>query len=249
MFASQNRIKNQVKHLLDVFRKSEAAIRPHFFLTGPSGSGKTYIVSALCEELDIPMFEINAAQLTAEGISGNSISKALRPLREIWDKPNVIFVDEFDKLFQRNGESTEGFRSQVQDEFLHMLESKVTSVFGEYGKYDQVRVDNTMFIFAGAFQGQDIKTLFDLQKAGMRPEFIGRVPLVFSTEPATLEELYEALPRIELFLEYCKLYPKTNKKAAAAAICEIIKEQSKKLGIGIRMLNSATHQYFMKDIK
>ena len=35
----------------------------------------------------------------------------------------------------------------------------------------------------------------------------------------------------------------------AAAIREIIKEQSKKLGIGIRMLNSATHQYFMKDIK
>ena len=68
MFASQNHIKNQVKHLLNVFSKSEAVIRPHFFLTGPSGSGKTYIVSALCEELDIPMFEINAAQLTAEGI-------------------------------------------------------------------------------------------------------------------------------------------------------------------------------------
>ena len=153
MFPSQEKIASQIRHLIGVHMESEAEIRPHFFLTGPSGSGKSYLTKSIAEEFKAPYFEINAAQLTAEGLSGNSLSKAMRPLREHWNKPNVIFVDEFDKLFQRNGETTENFRSQVQDEFLHMLEAKNASIFTDYGKYEPVRVDNSLFIFGGAFSG------------------------------------------------------------------------------------------------
>ena len=39
MFPEQQRITQQINHLMDVMVKSECEIRPHFFLTGPTGSG------------------------------------------------------------------------------------------------------------------------------------------------------------------------------------------------------------------
>ena len=116
VFPQQEAVHANIKKTLAVFKASEAKIRPHFHLTGPSGTGKTHLLKTVCEFLKMPFIEVSAAQLTAEGLSGNSLSKALRNLRLHWNEPNVIFVDEFDKLFQRNGEHTEGFRSAVQDE-------------------------------------------------------------------------------------------------------------------------------------
>ena len=103
IFPSQEKIFGQLSHILGVFKDSEADIRPHSHLTGPSGSGKSFLLKMVCDEHKIPMIEVNAAGLTTEGLSGNSLSKALRKLREHWNEPNVIFVDEFDKLFLRNG--------------------------------------------------------------------------------------------------------------------------------------------------
>ena len=83
MFPEQHRITKQITHLFITAQKSECQIRPHFFLTGPTGSGKSFLVNQVAEELNFPFFEINAAQLTAEGLSGNSLSKAMRPLRQL----------------------------------------------------------------------------------------------------------------------------------------------------------------------
>lgn len=53
----------------------------------------------LCEACQLSFIEVNAAQLTREGTSGNSLSKVLSPLMQMGGKPTVVFVDEFDKLF------------------------------------------------------------------------------------------------------------------------------------------------------
>lgn len=249
MFPSQERIKGQINHLVGVHHESLANIRPHFFLTGPSGTGKSFLTKQICEEKELPFFVINAAQLTAEGLSGNSLGKALRPLRDHWNKPNVILVDEFDKLFQRNGEATDSFRSQVQDEFLDVLEAKNASVFTDYGKYEPVLIANTMFIFAGAFSGVQMKSLDDLREAGMRTEFLGRVPLVFSTEAVPLDELRDALPHIKLFKDYMTLNKGKFKAAKAIAdICKLMDEQVKNADLGVRLLHSVIHQYFMRGV-
>ena len=248
IFPSQEKIYAQLRHVLGVFKESEAGIRPHFNLTGESGSGKSFLVKMVAEEFKMPFIEVNAAGLTAEGLSGNSLSKALTKLREHWNEPNVIFVDEFDKIFQRNGETTEGFRVNVQDEFLTALEGKYVSVFAEYGKYPQVVVENSLFIFAGAWSNQKILTLSELKDAGMRTEFVGRVPLVFHTEQVTLAELEAAIPSIDLFMKYRKLYPRTKQNTDVAGIIKILKAQSEEMNIGIRLLNSAIHQYYMKDV-
>jgi ATP-dependent protease Clp ATPase subunit len=248
LFPSQIRINKQISHLLNVFTRSEAKIRPHFHLTGPSGSGKSFLVNQIAIEMKIPFMEVNAAGLTTEGLSGNSLSKALRKLREHWNQPNIIFVDEFDKLFQRNGETTEGFRSAVQDEFLTALESKYTSVFTDYGKYEPVVINQSLFIFAGAFSNQKITTMSELKDAGLRTEFIGRVPLVFSTEEVPTEELRQFIKEISLFREYMKMYPDTKIQRAVGEITNMLVEQQKVLPIGIRLLNSCIHQYFMKGV-
>lgn len=82
LFPSQEKINSQITHLMNVFVESEGNIRPHFHLTEPSGSGKSFLIGQVAEALKVPFLEVNAAGLTAEGLSGNSLSKALRKLRE-----------------------------------------------------------------------------------------------------------------------------------------------------------------------
>jgi ATP-dependent protease Clp ATPase subunit len=248
MFPEQEKIKSQITHLMMTAQQSECAIRPHFFLTGPTGTGKSFLVNQIAEELNMDFFEINAAQITAEGMSGNSLTKAMRPLRQHWNKPNIIFVDEFDKLFQRNGEGTQSFRSDVQDEFLHVLESTHVSIFTDYGKYEQVRVDKCVFIFAGAFSDHKIRSLEDLKNAGIRNEFVGRVPLVFWTDEVQLDSLLEAVPHLQLLKDYLAITPDVKPRKAQRAISAMVREEYKTSSIGVRLLNSLVHQYFMKDI-
>ncbi len=250
VFPSQQTIHRKITHALGVFLESEARIRPHFHLTGESGSGKSFLTKMVCEEHKVPFIEVNAAGLTAEGLSGNSLSKALTKLKEHWNEPNVIFVDEFDKLFQRNGETTEGFRTNVQDEFLTALESKYVSVFSDYGKYPQIVVENSLFIFAGAYSNQKITNIRELKDAGLRTEFVGRVPLVFMTESVPMDELRASIPQLALFRNYRALAANKRTKEAAdvAGIVKIMVEQSDEMNIGIRMLNSAIHQHFMRNV-
>ena len=248
VFPSQKHIHDQLTHVFNVFQQSEAKIRPHFHLTGDSGSGKSFLAKMIAETMKIPFISVNAASLTAEGLSGNSLSKALTPLRECWNEPNIIFVDEFDKLLQRNGDSTESFRSGVQDEFLTSLESKHTSVFADYGKYIPTVVENSLFIFAGAYSNQKIETLRELKDAGLRTEFVGRVPLVFHTTSVSLEELQTAIPSLALFQEYRKLFNKSKPNTDVAGIIKLLKEQNEEMKIGIRLLNSCIHQHFMRGV-
>lgn len=249
-FPQQQKLVAKLSHILKIHQNTEGEIRPHFHLTGPSGSGKSYLLNSLCEELGLKMIEINAAGLTAEGLSGNSLSKALRKLREHWNEPNVIFVDEFDKLFQRNGETTEGFRSIVQDEFLTALESKYTSIFTDYGKYEPVQINKSLFVFAGAYSNQKITTIADLQSAGLRTEFVGRVPLVLYTEEIPLHELRKHVPKTKLFMDYsAHLHlSKEQERKAVSWIIDRMESQKREMTIGIRLLNSTIHQYFMKDL-
>ena len=248
MFPEQQRIIQQINHLMDVMVKSECEIRPHFFLTGPTGSGKSFLVNQVAKDKDIAFFEINAAQLTAEGLSGNSLSKAMRPLRQHWNQPNVIFVDEFDKLFQRNGEHTEGFRSMVQDEFLSALESDTTQIFTDYGKYEPVVINNSLFVFAGAYSNQEITNLRQLKDAGLRTEFVGRVPLIYSTCEIPLTELTKMVSKTVLFQNYFALAG-GQEKQHVQAIVKLLADQNREFNIGIRLLTSCIHQHFIKAMQ
>lgn len=244
----QEELVKDLTKIFNIFKSSKCEIRPHFILTGESGSGKSFTVNTLCSTLDIPFVEINAAQLTKEGTSGNSVSKALSPLSRSGGRPTVCFVDEFDKLFisgNSNSDLAHESTNGVQNEFLKVLESDEASVFGDYGKYINIPISNVLFVFAGAFNGEEEITLDRLRELGLKTEFLGRVGLVFNTLPLNLETLYVILDNSKLLQKYSVLFDK-DQEEAGYYIKEKIKENFENNTLGARMINNLIHTYFIK---
>ena len=238
---------SDIRRIFEIFTASEAAVRPHFILTGPSGSGKSHTIQTLAEILDINYFEINAASLTKEGIAGNSLSKSLTPLLNMSGMPVICFVDEFDKLFISGNansnlahESTNG----VQNEFLKVLEGHA-SVFGDYGKYINIKTDNVLFVFAGSFNGEEDLDLDRLREMGLKTEFLGRVGLTFAMEKVSLEQMGQILRSSPLLENYLKLFPSAKAKEVITTVMDVIKANYEKNTIGVRVINTLVHQYFI----
>lgn len=238
--------------IFEIFKASQGEIRPHFILTGPSGSGKSATVKAQAEKHELNFIEINAAQLTKEGTSGNSLSKALSPLGQSGGRPTICFVDEFDKLFISGNtndsiahESTTG----VQNEFLKVLESDTTSVFGDYGKYVNIPIKNVLFVFAGAFNGEEDITIDRLREIGLKTEFLGRVGLVYNTKPLTLEDLYKIVDNSQLLKTYVSLYDNVDAEKIRYEIKAHLAKNFENNTLGARLISTLIHQYFIKGGK
>lgn len=245
----QDTIIKDVTKIFDILRASDGEIRPHFILTGSSGSGKSFVIATLCNTMDIPFIEINAAQLTKEGTSGNSVSKVLAPLARTGGKPTVCFVDEFDKLFisgNLNSDLAHESTNGVQNEFLKILESDEASVYGDYGKYVNIPVKNVLFVFAGAFNGEKDISLDRLRELGLKTEFLGRVGLVYNTEELTLDNLYEILDNSRLLANYLELFNDVDEETVKLLIKSKIRENFENNTLGARMINTLIHQYFIK---
>ena len=237
-----------IRRVLKIFETSEGEIRPHFIVTGPSGSGKSHTIQCLAEELDINYFDINAAGLTKEGTAGNSLSKALTPLLQSGGQPTICFVDEFDKLFisgNTNSALAHETTNGVQNEFLKVLEGSA-SVFGDYGKYVNVKTDNVLFVFAGAFNGEENIDLDRLREFGIKTEFLGRVGLAYGLEKVSLKEMENILVSSKLLANYLALFPDVKKEDVTTVIMKILADNYEKNTIGVRMINTLIHQYFIE---
>lgn len=237
-----------LRRVLTIHKSSQGIIRPHCILTGPSGSGKSHTIQSLVEELDLGFLEVNAAQLTKEGTSGNSLSKALAPLLHYGDRLVVCFVDEFDKLFisgNSNSELAHETTNGVQNEFLKVLESDTASVFGDYGKYFQASVANVLFVFAGAFNGQENIDLDALREFGIKTEFLGRVGLTFALEKLSLEDMINILETSPLLENYLNLFEDVKRAVVVDRISDVIKTNYDQNTLGVRMINTLIHQYFI----
>jgi Cdc6-like AAA superfamily ATPase len=58
--------EEQLDRLFDVFKSTQAEIRPHFILTGPSGSGKSYTIQQLADKHDLGYLEVNKVVFTKQ---------------------------------------------------------------------------------------------------------------------------------------------------------------------------------------
>jgi ATP-dependent protease HslVU (ClpYQ) ATPase subunit len=245
-------IMKQLQTIARIFKASKGKIRPHFILTGPSGSGKSFAAETLAEMEDIGFLEINAAQLTKEGTAGNSLSKALAGLNTKTNQPTIVFVDEFDKLFisgNNNSELAHETTNGVQNEFLKVLESKTTAVFGDYGKYVNVDISNVLFIFAGAFNGEENLNIDRLRDFGVKVEFLGRVGLVYNMPKLSLESMQVALETSPVLENYLKLFTGITKGKVVDDIMPHVRKNYEKNTLGIRMINTLLHQYFINGGK
>ena len=252
MAPEQQKCIKELSRLFEIFQASEAELRPHFILTGASGTGKSFNIKMLAEKFDLGFLEINAAQLTKEGTSGNSLSKAMTPLMNMQQQLTVCFVDEFDKLFiagNNNSELAHESTNGVQNEFLKILESECTSVFGDYGKYVDVPVKNVLFVFAGAFNGEPDINLDKLRAFGVKTEFLGRVGLVYNTTKVSLDTLLNILKESKTLAMYLDLFSEVKREKAIADISKHIRENYEMNTLGIRMVNTLITQYFIQDGK
>lgn len=245
----QDKLVAELSSIFEIFSASNGVVRPHFMLTGASGTGKSLTIASLCKENDLNFIEINAAALTKEGTSGNSLSKALTPLTNLGNKLTIVFVDEFDKLFisgNSNSDLAHESTNGVQNEFLKVLESDTASVFGDYGKYIQAKTSNCLFVFAGAFNGQEDITIDDLREFGIKTEFIGRVGLCFNTAPLTLENLFSILEGSDLLENYLGLFKDQARDEVIGRIKEVLTKGFELNTLGARQVNTLIHQYFIK---
>lgn len=242
----------ETSKIFEIFKASQGEVRPHFILTGPSGSGKSATLAAQAAKHELGFIEINAAQLTKEGTSGNSLSKALGPLGMSGGKPTICFVDEFDKLFisgNTNDSMAHESTTGVQNEFLKVLESDTTSVFGDYGKYVNIPIKNVLFVFAGAFNGEEDITVDRLREIGLKTEFLGRVGLVYNTKPLTLEDLYKIVDNSELLKTYLQLFENVDEETCKLKIKAHIQKNFEMNTLGARLISTLIHQYFIRGGK
>ncbi len=248
----QESLIKEINKIFQVFKTSECEIRPHFILTGQSGSGKSFTIKNLTIEHELGFLEINAAQLTKEGTSGNSLSKALSPLLQLGSKPCIVFVDEFDKLFisgNSNDSAAHESTTGVQNEFLKVLESDSASVFGDYGKYINAPTKNVLFVFAGAFNGEENISIDRLREIGLKTEFLGRVGLVYNTASLTLDNMYTIIDNSELLKKYLVLFEKVDREKVVYELKAYIKQSFEMNTLGARLINTLIHQYFIKGGK
>lgn len=240
--------EKEINKIFEIFKTSECEIRPHFILTGASGTGKSFTIKQLAEQHELGYLEINAAALTKEGTSGNSLSKALAPVGNMSEKPTVCFVDEFDKLFisgNHNSDLSHETTNGVQNEFLKVLESDTASVFGDYGKYVNISVKNVLFIFAGAFNGESDINIDRLRELGVKTEFLGRVGLTFSTEPITLERLIQTMKDSQILATYLSLFKGVNREDIEKVLTLQLTEAFEQNTLGFRLITTLIHQYFI----
>lgn len=248
----QDQLISELNKIVEIFKASECHVRPHFILTGASGSGKSFTISNVAQNHELGFLEINAAQLTKEGTSGNSLSKALAPLAMFQGKPTVVFVDEFDKLFisgNSNDSCAHESTTGVQNEFLKVLESDTASVFGDYGKYINIPIKNCLFVFAGAFNGEENIDLDRLREIGLKTEFLGRVGLVYNTKPLTLDDLFAIIDNSKLLKHYLELFEGADRQEVVFHLKAHIKKNYEMNTLGARMINTLIHQYFIKGGK
>lgn len=255
----QEHLIKQLDIAYKAFKHSDGLLKPHHILTGPSGNGKTAVVNYFCTKYKLNFLEINGAGLTKEGMSGNSVSKALSGMNTNQHVPTVVFVDEWDKMYITSDGTCDNIHEAtrgVQNEFLKILEGGKAQVFGDYGKYASVDMNKVMFVFAGAFNNEENINLKRLSELGVKREFLGRVPHVYEIKKLSLENLLliaEEHPLLDQWLSFAADPESDDKELMKWECLKSLKDYISKNYddnvIGARWIPALIQKYFLNGLK
>ncbi|RUA06466.1 MAG: HslU--HslV peptidase ATPase subunit [Fusobacteria bacterium] len=147
------------------------------------------------------------------------------------EEDGIIFIDEIDKIAEREGSRSEVSRQGVQRDILPIIEG--TTVMTKYGS---VRTEHILFIAAGAF------TL--ASPSDLMPELQGRFPIKVKLKSLTKEDFIKILTEVEfnLLVQYKELLKTDNvnlsfTKGAIEEIAQVAIELNEDIeNIGARRL-------------
>lgn len=197
--------------------------KSNLLLMGPSGCGKTYMMDVIESVIGIPVFRINASEISRMGFAGTCLKDHFesfaRQLHGPEDLPifehSVIFIDEIDKICIPCTTSTgENHNLALQHSLLKVVEGTEYQIGSA-----TISTKNMLFILAGNFaevraKRKDSKKLSigfggapekakktslqqELVSSGMILELVGRMTNAAEIYQLTKRQLKQALIGVE----------------------------------------------------
>lgn len=201
IFGHDKEIRKLAKSIIMNYTATPDEKSEPILLIGPTGTGKTETMHAISSYLDIPLVEVNSANLVPQGIKGMSLEDCLYSLITATNynveqaERGIVFLDEFDKL----GRITSDYKSPVVQILLKFIEG---GTFYIDKPTDDYTFDTRMLIkiVAGAFSDlfEEEKNIGFGTKPTGRKEF---KPQNITEKEYFGKELVTRIPHILLFEE------------------------------------------------
>ncbi len=211
------------------------AKKSNILMIGPTGVGKTLFAKVMAKIANLPLVICDATTYTQTGYTGEDVENILVRLIHNADfdieraQKGIVFIDEFDKIARKNDDisftrdvSGEG----VQNALLKIIEGSVVKLPQHGGRkhlyQDFIKFDtsNVLFICAGSFEGKknqsvnnlhnynEIDAIEQIEKFGIIPELLGRLPVFVTLNELTVEDLRKILTETKdsLINQYKRLF-------------------------------------------
>lgn len=204
VFGHDEEIRKIAKTILMNYTAQPGEKNESILLIGPTGTGKTETMKAAIDYLDIPLLEINSANLVPQGIKGMSIEDCLYSLiiSAGYDlekaQRGLVFFDEFDKL----GESNSDSKAAVVQILLKFIEGDNFMIDKPNDDYN-FNTKMLIKIFAGAFSNLFVskKAIGFGSRTSEEPEFD---PRMVTESQYYGKELVTRIPHIFVYHELAR---------------------------------------------